>query len=301
MPSLEPITLGMYPNGSGAYKSWSNQISVVLTGQSITSGRGTPSVTTSQLFFDDFERASLTSAPQNGINWTGFGNNPYGSASISTAMPASGTRSIQMQYVGTVATQDSSVELRMSPCGHSFTEYCVLYWLFLPANFYHRNVTGSDNTKGIMQSWSGSYGAVASNQYLGFEYWPNGDGSSYLTFRSGRDGVDLGHIDNGGEAGSGEMFRLSERGKWIQYKVHIKLASGVGQTDGTVRAWKWVEGEPESELLFTKTNWGYSTRGNYIESFYFLGWSNSGFDETTNFYIDRFHLHDGLIDWESFS
>lgn len=254
----------------------------------------------SALFFDDFERSAIVGASQNNINWSGFGNNPFGSASIVTDRPKSGTRSVRMRYAATSDTQDSSVELRMSPSGRQWTEYCVRYFLYLPANFNHRNASGSDNTKGIMQSWSGTYGAVASNQYIGFEYWPNGDGSSYLTFRAGRDGVDLAHTANGGESGSGNMFRLSERGKWLQIRIHVVLASGVGQTNGTIRAWKWVEGQASAELLFTKTNWGYSTRGNYIDSFYFLGWSNSGFNEQTDFYIDRFAIHNALLEWEAF-
>lgn len=252
------------------------------------------------LFSDDFERSAIVGASQNNINWSGFGNNPFGAGSITTDRPKSGTRSVRMRYLASSDTQDSSVELRMAPSGVQWTEYCVRYFLYLPANFNHRNASGSDNTKGIMQSWSGTYGAVASNQYIGFEYWPNGDGSSYLTFRAGRDGVDLAHTANGGEAGSGNMFRLTERGKWIQIRIHVVLASGVGQTNGTIRAWKWVEGEASPELLFTKTNWGYSTRGNFIESFYFLGWSNSGFTEQTDFFIDRFAIHDELLEWEAF-
>lgn len=311
------------PSGSGAYSSaislTVNQASYDLTVAinqtadffitatnaqgSANSNAATGSAASAALFEDEFERAALTGQPaQNSVNWTGVGGG-NGGATLVAGVGFNATTGVRMRYNAGADGTDSSAEIRMSPCGRTFTEYCILYHLFLPSNFTHRSQSHlgqSANNKGIMQSWSGPYSAVNSNQYIGFEYWPLTDGSSSLSMRAGRDGTDLGHTFNGGESGSGNMFRLTERGKWIQFKAHIKLASGVGATDGTIRAWKWVEGDPAAELLFTKTNWAYSTRGNFMESFYMLGWSNSGFAAQTDFVIDKFRISDTLLDWGSF-
>lgn len=61
MPSIDPITLSMYDNGAGAYRSWlPNNPNVSLTGQAITSGTSIPTVTTgttdfnSILYYENF-------------------------------------------------------------------------------------------------------------------------------------------------------------------------------------------------------------------------------------------------------
>lgn len=66
MPTLTPTTLRMYDNGASAYRSW-NQLSpnVNLTGQAVTSGRGTITVSTPAIA----DGASYT------FTGTGFGTN----------------------------------------------------------------------------------------------------------------------------------------------------------------------------------------------------------------------------------
>ncbi len=250
------------------------------------------------VFSDGFESGDLTNS-DSGFYW----NDHTATVTVNTSAKKSGTYGAQFRFGPDALGADSDAELKIL-FGHPMTEFSLRYFLYLPSNFVHRS-DGVSNNKGICQLWSGAYGAVASNQFIGFEYWPDsaigsGAGGSVLASRKGRDGVDLGNYYGPPDTAYSSMFRATDVGKWHQFRVYVKLASGPGMNDGIIRAWRYVsDGSPSLE--YEVTDWGYCTAGNYIDQGYILGYSNSGFTDQTDIYIDDFVLMEGgLVDWGTF-
>lgn len=274
----------------------------VVTGSSSTAG---------VIFFsDNFERPSLLPYSQNGAAYDGAKW-----VVLETDTPLIGSSSARFPYgPSPVNSGSTDTQLSMSRrtggagIGRSLTEFSLRYLMLLPTNWAHRLQPGPDvasNNKGIVQFWSGPYGAAASNQFIGFEFWPDAifgvpGGGSILSFRWGNDGADNNEYGPPLTAYS-SMFAPSDIGKRIQFRVYVKLASAPGMTDGIVRAWKWVEGS-SPVLIFETTTWKYAMRGNYIDQYYILGEANSGFSEQTDILMDDINLMEGgLIGWGNFS
>jgi hypothetical protein len=84
--------------------------------------------------------------------------------------------------------------------------------------------------------------------------------------------VDLSHLSasQGGDAG-----------RWITWIMHIKCAD-VNSFNGVAEIWK------DGKKILSQTrleNW--HPTANYLDVGYLLGWANSGFTQTTDFYIDN--------------
>jgi len=264
-------------------------------------------------FVDGFERSFVLPYSQNGAAYDSSTR-----VSIETAAPLIGSASARFVWGPDPDGEDSSAELYMSKrdggpgIGRQLTEFSLRMTILLPLNWVHRTQSHipdpsrrSSNNKGIVQLWSGPYGAIASNQFIGFEYVPDavfgvGGGGSLIAFRWGNDGAD-GNDYGPPTSAYSSMFSASDIGRRIQYRVYVKLASAPGMTDGIIRVWKYVQGESPT-IIFERTDWRYATRGNYIDQLYIWGWANSGFAEQTVIIVDDFNLVEGaLIGWGSFS
>jgi hypothetical protein len=89
------------------------------------------------------------------------------------------------------------------------------------------------------------------------------------------------------------VFTSEDRGRWVQFRFHAKAGTVAGK-DGQYQVWKdgmliadlpadWVTAEGE----------GYD----YYRKGYLFGWSNSGFDEETVFYLDEFKYYASDPGW----
>ena len=91
----------------------------------------------------------------------------------------------------------------------------------------------------------------------------------------------------------GNVFESNDKGQWIQLRFHAKAGTVDGE-DGQYQVWKdgvliadlpndWIAAEGE----------GYD----YYRKGYLFGWSNTGFDEKTVFYLDDFKLYTSDPGW----
>jgi len=99
-----------------------------------------------------------------------------------------------------------------------------------------------------------------------------------------------------GNYGSGTVnpfIDSSKLGRWVQFRMYGRLASGPSAHDGVIRIW-W-----DGALAHQVTNLDmYNTTGvNYWDQGYLLGWANSGFSAATSVFIDDVKIYDKNPGW----
>ena len=232
-------------------------------------------------------------------------------AFISTTLPFSGTKSVKFIFGPDLAGQDSRSELPFA-FGANLSELWVEYWLYVPANYYHRTDPPSSNNKFalILTRDDGADGISddTSRMLYDFEAGSNPDGTSQIFAQSiaatatSTDAVSS--TSNTGYNGVNFVGGVGAAvlGQWNQMQMHVKAASGLGSADGVQELWA------NGILVFQKTNgnFGYPNiaGSNWYGTFpavvnygYVLGASNSGFAETTIFYVDNFKIYNTNPGW----
>lgn len=247
------------------------------------------------IYSTDFESGSFTS--QNGFTWTSSVQ-----TTISADQAKSGTYSLKFTFIGGADGTDAFSEQRFS-LGGFYPELWISYDLYIPNNYYHRDSTGSDNNKGLMKLWGGTYAPdTREGPLLGPSFWLNGGGTSnsivYAASRiNGLDNVNNHHWDGPGNTyhdpgSTSQAIKNNDKGHWMNIVIHAKYAT-IANNDGIFEAWK-TDWQGNTVKLHDITNgaW-YGTKPNSTEpargfdSGYLLGWANSGFDNDTFLYIDN--------------
>jgi hypothetical protein len=165
------------------------------------------------------------------------------------------------------------------------TELWIEYDLFVPANFRHREPKSNSNNK-FLALWQEEYSGAGGTPIIIFEYRPMGDnsnrvgkpGDSYLYVHA-RDRA--GRMRNRGRPGL-NAFTDAQRNRWNQVRVHVRLASTDAMDDGLIEVWLNGTRIIEADGLSLQ-----SAKRNYIRRGYFMGWSNSGYEQDTHFKIDN--------------
>ena len=237
-------------------------------------------------FTDDFEGTKDASF------WAAGTSTTYGDSS---ADPANTGAVLAINYSAALAGSDSFAEQRFVFPDSVQVE--MSYRVFVPANFTHRAESPGNNK--LFALWSGSYGTAASNVSIVSEYnrATVNPAGGYPDLLFGEDGNNYGH--SGIFDQSGDRVFLESEGAWHDFGVYIELAGQEGEY-GTAEIWRdgtlilsnqWpldiayaAGGVPSSQQL------AYSTRGNFLNRGYLMGWANSGFLDATSFEIDNFSL-----------
>lgn len=207
-------------------------------------------------------------------------------AEVTNERARSGQYSLKFHYPAAADGSDSFAEQRfVIPRGASILT--ISFDLFVPENFFHRDQASSENNK-FMYLWSGDYGTRASDQSVGFEYWPafiagGSPEESVLSHHLGPDDSDWGHKT----PSRLPILSTADRGQWVSYSIFVKLSSELN-SDGRIVVKK------NDDLIFDVDGIdNYATSGNTLDQGYLLGWSNSGFSEDTDFYLDNFSIQVG--------
>lgn len=143
-----------------------------------------------------------------------------------------------------------------------------------------------NNKLGVI--WQGDYGSASSGNDVEFGLWYGNRGSSYLSYYPAKD---HGAWRAGHTISEFPLFdKENDLGKWMEIIIHLKIASE-SNNDGVIEVWK-----KGAEYINVKNLPNHSGLGfNYYERGYLLGWSNSGYEEETVFYIDNVIFSKGHI------
>jgi len=228
-----------------------------------------PPISAEVIFTDDFSSGDLSKS---------LGSASWGHA---TRVDVSGAQNIvgpssaaRFTFEGSSdLSRDAMSELRFD-LGKIYQEVWIQYYLYVPSNYYHRDASGSDNNK-MLRIWGQNY---SDGEKVGLSTWPESSGASRVMADWSLRGQSIGQ--KGDRYSS--FISSSDRGKWMKIRVQVSAARSTGDY-GTIRVWK------NDELVINN----YQTVDNYHSGEphgyrygYLLGWSNSGFNETTLMYID---------------
>lgn len=253
-----------------------------------------PPGSSTPFFTDDFESGGKTNA--NGFTWGTAGSR----AMVVNDRAVSGSFSLRMRYGPDTTNQDSNSEQRFN-MGRNLAAVWIEYQLFVPTNFTHRAQSSSTNNKFLM-IWNTTYGSGAGTWQAGYEYNRTADGWSTLRPMSTKEfganatfvtSSQLGHPDQGKNF-IGPTFTLKP-GQWHLIRLQFQRSSAGGATDGIMRM--WIDGV----LYASMTNGPFRNLDNVGETVlrqgYFMGWSNSGFEAITDWYIDDVKFYDVDPGW----
>jgi hypothetical protein len=230
------------------------------------------------LFTDGFEAGTLNRTAQNGVSWI----NSQATA-VSNTQAASGQYSLRFTFAGVPRGEDSFAEQRIAL--PSRPAYWFRYKLYIPTNYAHRSDSYSNNK--FLAVYQSPYLKENGGFQVNFSLQPNGSGGS---------NVEVHHYNNGSEGPVRwdvvrDFVSDADKGKWMDLIAEVRVPASATSSDGIMRLWK------NGQQVVNITNlasWGGSGK-NYIDQAYFLGWANSGFDQTTLLYIDDVQVSDTPI------
>ncbi len=247
-----------------------------------------------ELFHDDFESGSdLFNPLPTGYGWNGAWSDVGDGVDVSTDIARSGTRSVRFTFGGSAdITDDARAELRYV-LGQNMNDVYIQWYQYFPngteglgPKWSHRSASPSNNK--FIRLWADVYSAFTIK--VGASLWPTSGGDSSLLPDYGTSQTS--GIGPYGLSGDTQGVTDARRGRWVQFVYHAKTATSANN-DGVIQL--WVDGtltiDHASVPLYPQGG-----IGNYFRNGYLMGWSNSGFAQTTHTYIDDVTIADAPID-----
>lgn len=240
------------------------------------------------LFYDNFESGNF-SYKENGFGWNGTSSGTGDNISVATDIAHSGTRSAKFTYGGGAAGNDAWSELRYI-LGKNMNDVYIQWYQYFPngsdglgPKWVHRSESPSNNK--FMRLWSDDYSNFTVK--TGLSFWAVGGGDSQIGPDGGSNQTGLQLLAPKDSAGMND----SRRGRWVKFQYHAKTATSANN-DGVIQLWV------DDVLTINNTSaalYPSNGTGNYFRNGYIMGWSNSGFDQTSSTYIDDVTISDTFI------
>ena len=256
---------------------------LLLTGTKVVAG-GAP---VEPFFSDDF--AGTQKNPANGFTYSATGSE------VSVAS-FDGYDCLRFRFGPTTPGESGGGAEQRFALGRQIQELWLEYYLHIPSNLVlWENLPNTAPNK-FLSLWPENYSTVGET-YVVTEFWRDGtDTNSYARI------LGLGDLYNpstftirGGDAFQNTEFINTERaGSWHRIRVHYKIASGPGQTDGVYEGWLG------DELMWrSRSDWVFWYTGglNYIAEGYFMGSTNPGYEDETDFHIRNLKFYDTDPQW----
>lgn len=244
-----------------------------------------------ELLFVDRFIGGVRAPPQNGVGYTST-NGPEPILIVPDATSSSGF-AMRLAYRGVPAGQDSFTEQngRLGELPEVFI--CTTYRI--PANYFHRDDTGPDNNKGLRLFGGMRAGASRDSAYqhssakAGYSTLPHATtspayGTSDIII------TEFGTTEGStGNYGTGPWVKWFQADSIIKIGLYAKSGTVTGTTNplsgqGIVRIWR------NGHKVYDRADLpiGITGANNKFQYFYFTGWANSGFAETTYIYVHEF-------------
>lgn len=224
-------------------------------------------------FSDDFDTGKLGSSSE--FSWSG-------TRTISTEHSYSGQYAMKFTFGPDASGEDSWTEQRFSLSSSASSaprEVWIEYMLRLPENWVHRYQAPANNK--LFAIFAENYSNNGDIQAV-FEYERESDTRSNIRVicMSGRGCLKGNYL--------AYLFDGSMRGEWIRLRFHLKA----GQ-NGLIEVWR------NNEMVYSIYDYEhyFSSGNNYWRTGYLMGWSNSGYAEKTDFFIDNFKVYKENPGW----
>ena len=236
-------------------------------------------------FSDDFAGPARNNA--NGFTWNSTG------ARVAPVV-FDGFNCLRFRFGPDAIGEDSSAEQRFE-MGRNLSELWVEYDLHIPSNFALRADFPANNK--FLALWTDTYDAAGRITVV-LEYERNGtDSSRSRSIANGSESQAAGMLSNAGDRTYTESFiTAAKAGAWYRIRVHFRMASASGQTNGVFEVMMGNElvWRSRSDYVWYPVN-GSSVA--YIRNGYLMGWANSGFTDETDFHLRDIKFYDSDPQW----
>jgi uncharacterized protein YjdB len=263
-----------------------------------------PAAGTALAFQDGFETGGLATV-MNNYRWGGAGTQ------VSREIVRSGAYSMKFSYAGSADLCADAWSEQRFQFGENLPEVWLEYYIYLPkgtegtAKFTHR--------KPVCSRESDPNGTVSNNKFLALwdtaysidkggsvrtvlEYRRTSSAAEGDSYMYGMWGTDTRTAGDYGQPGSGwdPAFTDALRGRWVQVRVHAKVADSKAAANGMLQL--WVDGALKINMqnLDLAPNAG---GARWFRNGYLMGWANSGFDQNTAVYVDDFRIFRSNPGW----
>lgn len=264
----------------------------IVTTMSAPAGRGrrvrgaSASVVT-PFFSDDFSGTQKN--PANGFTYETTGSRV-------SVVSFDGYNALRFRYgPDAVGAGGLNVEQRFA-LGRQLSELWLEYYLHIPSNLVLRSDPPNTDPNKFLSLWPNNY-STTGETYVVTEFWRNAaDTTSYarmlgLGDRFYADGTT---IRSGDAFQNQDFINTSRAGAWHRMRVHYKIASGAGQTDGVYEGWLG-----DTLMWRSRSDWVFWSTGgvNFIANGYFMGSSNPGYTNQTDYHIRSVKFYDTNPNW----
>ena len=256
-------------------------------------------------FQDNFDTGDTLTTATDASAWDEIGTGGGGSFAVNTTNAFSGSHSLAMTFGPDISGADSRVEPRLEINGGNggagYSEVWVEYMFYVPANFQHRDDTGSDNNKWF-RIWAENY--TGADPKAGMSFRPIGGATTDSSFVYGQFGSAQLPI---GDTGDATTWNLNwnpalgcsatdciTAGTWGKVQMHFRLATTASSNDGLQRMCN------DDVVLFQNDtlDWfGTGVDGNTLNQAYIMGAANSGYASGTTFYLDDLKMYNENPGW----
>jgi hypothetical protein len=212
---------------------------------------------------------------------------------------------IQFYYAkGENSWAEQRFDINTSSLGtKGLTEIWLQYDIFIPSNYYHRDLepNGSNWVGGgekLLAMFADEYSGSNPTLILGLNMMrrsystgaPNttNPGGSYQSgsFSVMRNGA-RDWFQMWPEESKPVVNVKVDLGTWQRRTIHVVMPTSATSNNGVVEFWIKRANGTVSKIIDEKAGWFYGGAQNYINAGYLLGWSNTGFNEDTYFLIDN--------------
>jgi hypothetical protein len=282
------------PSTGGTYRVILAHSGGTLRDTATVTVQGTTTTTTTTtptgLFFEDgFESGAKRNA--NGFTWATT-TNPR----VSNERAFSGSYALRFEYSAAPQNEYGWSEQRFD-MGRYISEVAVEYMLYVPLNYQHRTVTNGAGNNKFLMLWRDTYGSQKGTWQVGMEFWRENDSLSRARFMSSR--WDFDWVTDGFASENTPLIGAAgaiKPGQWNRVRFYVKAASSRTASDGKMHM--WVNGQ---QLLNYNAGKFHNFNANVVDASlrngYLMGWANSGFTETTTFFIDDVKFTQGNPGW----
>lgn len=230
---------------------------------------------------DDFESGDLAS-PTGSLVWgdSTIFDGP-GDIEVVSGIGKDGGYGLLLRYGPDAAGEDTACEQHFEIPG-LWPDFGIVFDLFIPANYRHRDDRPSNNK--LLALWHDTYGNAATEPHVVIELERETDDESWIRISSAHAEACETRFPDDVSFGLAPLITAADHGTWIQVivAVHAEYQNSFIYIykNGSVIAGI----SPSQHYSITCPAWSGLESWNFG---YLMGWSNSGFEEQTDFVIDN--------------
>lgn len=242
----------------------------------------------SPFYENGFESGGMDGS--NGFVWQAPTN-----VTVSSERARNGRYSLRFRFGGSAPGGDAWAEQRFD-MGRYVSELWLEYELYIPANFKHRDEAPHNNK--FLALWrDGTDNTIDGSWRTTINISRRSDYESELLF-----GASTSSSTTIGRPPRHPQLTMISRtgpiviGSWNNIRIHVRPASRRGILDGVAQI--WINGQ----LFYEIDNGDFNNSTNQLPNVrlrggYLFGWANSGYDETTDMFIDDIKFYDRWPGW----